>query len=58
MRDLNFELKQLCQRNRDGSYATQYARERILTMIANQLHELGYRHMQAGSLNGEHICRF
>ena len=34
MRDLNFELKQLCQRNRDGSFSTQYARERILTMIA------------------------
>jgi hypothetical protein len=43
MRDLNYELKQLCLRNRDGSYATQYARERILTMIANQLHETGFR---------------
>lgn len=55
MRDLNFELKQLCQRNRDGSYATQYARERILTMVANQLHELGFRHMQAGSLKPKHV---
>ena len=55
MRDLNYELKQLCQRNRDGSYATQYARERILTMIANQLHELGFRHMQAGSLKPKHV---
>ena len=55
MRDLNFELKQLCRRNRDGSYATQDARERILTMIANQLHELGFRDMQAGSLKPKHV---
>ena len=27
MKDLNYELKLLCQRNRDGSYATQHARE-------------------------------
>jgi len=55
MRDLNFELKQLCQRNRDGSYATQYARERILTMIANQLHDMGFRNMQVGSLKPKHV---
>jgi hypothetical protein len=50
MRDLNFELKQLCQRNRDGGFSTQYARERILTMIANRLHEMGFEHMRASSL--------
>ena len=55
MRDLNYELKHLCLRNRDGSYATQYARERILTMIANQLHEMGFRHMQAASLKPKHV---
>jgi hypothetical protein len=32
IRDLNYELKHLCLRNRDGSYATQYARERILLL--------------------------
>jgi len=55
MRDLNYELKQLCLRNRDGSFSTQYARERILTMIANQLHEMGFHHMQAGSLKPKHV---
>lgn len=55
MRDLNYELKQLCHRNRDGSHATQVARERILTQIANQLHEMGFRHMQAGSLKPKHV---
>ena len=55
MRDLNYELKQLCQRNRDGSYATQVARERILTLIANQLHEMGFRNMNVQSLKPKHV---
>ena len=55
MRDLNYELKKLCLRNSDGSYATQYARERILTMIANQLHEMGFRDLQAKSLKPKHV---
>ena len=42
MRDLNYQLKQLCERNRDGSYATRADRERLLTLVANQLRELGY----------------
>lgn len=55
MQDLNYALKQLCRRNRDGSYATQIARERILTLVANDLHELGFRHMQAASLKPKHV---
>jgi len=47
MRDLNYELKQLCNRNRDGSYATQRDRARVLDQIANQLRELGFRQMVA-----------
>ena len=33
MRNLNYELKQLCRRNRDGSYATQRDRQRTLVLI-------------------------
>jgi len=55
MRDLNYQLKQLCRNNRDGSYRTQADRERQLTLIANQLHELGYRRMNAQSLKPKHI---
>ena len=55
MRDLNFELKTLCLQHRDGSYATQYARERILAMIANQLHEMGFRDMRGTSLKPKHV---
>ena len=55
MRDLNHQLKQLCRRNRDGSHATQRDRERVLTLIADQLHALGFRGMNGGSLKPKHV---
>jgi len=55
MRDLNYQLKQLCRHCREGSYSTQAKRERMLTLMANQLHELGYRGMTARSLKPKHI---
>jgi site-specific recombinase XerC len=55
VRDLNYELKTLCRSHRDGSYATLYARERILTMTANQLHEMGFRDLRAASLKPKHV---
>ncbi|MCC7487747.1 MAG: integrase domain-containing protein [Burkholderiales bacterium] len=55
MRNLNYELKQLCYRNRDGGYATQADRWRMLDLIANQLHELGYKDMRATSLKPKHV---
>ena len=55
MRRLNYQLKQLCKHNRDGSYGTQVQRERMLTLIANQLVELGYRQMHATSLRPKHV---
>ena len=55
MRDLNYQLKQLCKRNRDGSYSTQGNRARILNQIANQLQEMGYRRMTTRSLKPKHV---
>jgi hypothetical protein len=55
MRDLNYDLKQLCRRNRDGSFATQADREHILDLIADQLQEMGFRHMNAHSLKPKHV---
>lgn len=55
MRDLNYQLKKLCRQCREGSYATQVKRERMLTLIANQLHDLGYRKMTDRSLKPKHI---
>ena len=55
MRDLNYQLKQLCQRNRDGSYGTQQNRERLLSLMADQLNVLGYRGLRAQSLKPKHV---
>ena len=41
--------------NLKGSNATQRNRERILTLIANELNALGYRQMQARSLKPKYI---
>ena len=35
IKNLNYALKQLCRHCREGSYATQRNRERILTQAAN-----------------------
>ena len=56
MRDLNYQLKALCQQHRDGSYGTQAARIRSLDQVANQLFDLGYRQMKgAKSLKEKHV---
>ena len=55
MRTLNYQIKQLCLRNRDGSYATQLARERDLSLSATQLLELGHRRMSVHSLKPKHV---
>ena len=56
MKDLNYQLMKLCRDNRDGSYSTQANRSRILDLIANQIHELGFRRMQAKSLKPKHVA--
>ena len=53
--DLKFQLKELCDHNRDGSYATQAQRRWILDLIANQLHELGFRQLDSHSLKPKHV---
>lgn len=56
MRDLNYELKQMCKRNADGSFATRRDRERILDRIADQLHDLGFKDLKATNLKPKHIA--
>jgi hypothetical protein len=55
LKGLNYQLKQLCRHNREGSYGTQAQRERQLTLVANQLHELGFRGMNGHSLKPKHV---
>lgn len=56
MRDLNYQLKQLCHRNRDGSFATQADRERLLNLCANDLAERGFQQMSVDSLKPKHVA--
>lgn len=56
MQDLNHQLKQLCHRNRDGSFATQADRERLLTLCANDLAARGFQHLRADSLKPKHVA--
>ncbi|WP_413725275.1 phage integrase N-terminal domain-containing protein [Sodalis sp. RH16] len=55
MDDLAYTLRQLCQRNRDGSHATQADRMRSLALAGRQLREAGFRQMRATSLKGKHV---
>jgi hypothetical protein len=53
--DLTYTLRTLCQRNRDGSHATQADRLRTLTLASRQLREAGFLQMTARSLKGRHV---
>lgn len=55
MDDLTYTLRQLCQRNRDGSHNTQADRTRSLSLAARQLREAGFRQMKASSFKGKHV---
>jgi site-specific recombinase XerC len=54
MRPLNYELKQLGLRNRDGSFVTQANRAYMLSLMATQLAELGYQKLHAPELKSRH----
>jgi hypothetical protein len=55
VRNLNYQLKKLGRNNRDGSHATQAKRAYLLSQIANQLHELGFKGLSARSLRPKHV---
>jgi hypothetical protein len=55
MKQLNFELKNLCFMNRDGSHSTQANRHEMLQQIAGELDRLGFKHMRASSLKQKHV---
>lgn len=55
MHQLTFELRNLADRNRDGSYATRANRTNMLKLMGDQLWEAGYKKMHAGDLKGRHV---
>jgi len=55
MDNLTFSLRKLCQRNRDGSHATQADRRHSLALMARQLREMGFLQLDAKFLKGKHV---
>lgn len=55
MRNLNYELKQLCHAVPADSYGTQNNRKCALQAMADRLHKLGFQHMRADSLKPKHV---
>ena len=55
MRDLNFQLRNLCLNCKEDSFATQAKRINDLDLIANQLHNLGFRRMSVNGLKPKHV---
>ena len=55
MRDLNFQVRNLCLNSKEGSFATHSNRLRELDLIANQLHNLGFRRMSVNGLKPKHV---
>jgi len=55
MNDLFFQLRNICNRNRDGSESTKATRANNLEMFSEQLIEMGYRHLRPSSLKQKHV---
>ena len=55
MRQLNFDLKLLQERHREGGFVTRRDRSYVLARVANALHELGFRRLRAEGLRRKHV---
>ena len=55
MRQLNFDLKRLQERHREGGFVTRRDRSYVLAQVANALHELGFRGLRAAGLRRKHV---
>ena len=57
MRRLQWQLKILCDRNRDGGAKTRHQRALMLSQIAEQLWRMGFRDLEYNQLGGRHVNR-
>lgn len=55
MRNLAFQLKSMCDRNKSGSHSSQASRRRLCSMIAKHLEQLGFRNLDIKSLKPKHV---
>ena len=55
MRQLNFDLKTLQARHREGAFSTRRDRSYVLDQAAHMLHALGFRRLRATGLKRKHV---
>jgi hypothetical protein len=55
MRPLNYDFRALCRRHPHGDAATRTDRERVLHLVAYQLHQMGFEDLRAEDLEPEHV---
>ena len=55
MRQLNFDLKTLQARHREGAFTTRRDRAYVLDQAAHMLHALGFRRLRATGLKRKHV---
>ena len=55
MRQLNFDLKRLQERHREGGFVTRRDRSYALAQAANTLHDLGFRRLRAAGFRRKHV---
>lgn len=56
MDKLTWDLRQICNRNKDGAFGTQAACWRSLDLMARELRELGFHNLRVGSLKPRHVA--
>jgi hypothetical protein len=54
--DIYVDLMRMVERNRDGSFGTQAARREVLSQVAHDLKELGFRTLPATGLKPKHVA--
>jgi hypothetical protein len=57
MHQITYEFKRLAETHREGSYATQHDRRKMLVAIGDELHNAGWKKMRAEDLKGRHVNR-
>lgn len=57
MNRLEYQLIQICHRNRDGSFATQSNRREMLSLFSRELKDIGYKinNLKPQDLKGRHV---
>jgi len=55
MDNLSYEISKITKRSKEGSYATQTARHKLLMQSSKELKQLGFRHLELKHLKAKHV---